>query len=225
MKISSRNPIIIFDVDGVLLNSEKLYLEKNQQWFKELGVVFPIHEHMKFIGASATLFWNHIKATNKIDIDVQACIIKERELKYQALLTEELRPTPGLIAFIEKIRARNYVCAIASSGLRVNINLILNKLRMTTYFEFIVSGEDVQHGKPNPDIFLRVSKQYQQSPENCWVIEDSCNGVTAAKSAGMHCLGYKNPDSGSQDLSKADYIFDSFFDEQLLHRIEATRAR
>ena len=225
MKISSRNPLIIFDVDGVLLNSEKLYLEKNQQWFKELGIVLPINEHIKFIGASATLFWNHIKATNKLDIDVNEYIKKERELKYQALLTEELTPTPGLIAFLEKIRAKNYVCAIASSGQRMNINLILNKLRLTHYFDFIVSGEDVQHGKPNPDIFLKVSKQYQQPPANCWVIEDSYNGVTAAKRAGMHCLGYKNPDSGTQDLSKATYIFDSFTDEQLLHRIETIRAR
>ena len=78
-----------------------------------------------------------------------------------------------------------------------------------------MSGEQVARGKPEPDIFLMVSKHYECRVEDCVVIEDSTNGVTAAKAAGMACLGYYNPTSGKQDLSKADLVFDKFRDATL----------
>ena len=78
------------------------------------------------------------------------------------------------------------------------------------YFDFIVSGEEVTNGKPMPDIFLKAADHFQSSPDNCFVIEDSSNGVTAAKAAGMKCIGFRNVNSGNQDISKADLIINSF---------------
>lgn len=213
-------PLIIFDMDGVILNSEKLYLEMNQEWFREIGISLSIEDHRLFIGASARLFWNYIKATNRLNIDIEEYILKERELKHKVLQSEELSPTPGLRSFLEKLRARRYPCAIASSGLRMNIELILSKLKIAGYFDLVVSGEDIENGKPAPDIFLKVSSHFQQPPALCFVIEDSHNGVMAAKAAGMYCFGFINPDSGNQDLSKSDVTFTNFDDDQTLSRIE-----
>ena len=109
--------------------------------------------------------------------------------------------------------------AIASSGLMKNINLILSKLNVESYFSHIVSGEMPKKGKPAPDIFLLAASHFNLSPENCLVIEDSRNGTLAAKAAGMTCVGYINEGSGNQDLSYADLVVDTLIDPQLLSLI------
>jgi len=120
-----------------------------------------------------------------------------------------------VIDFLDLVKQRGYTIAIASSGLKKNIDLILQKLNIVEYFDLIVSGEQVIKGKPEPDIFLTISEHYHINPNDCIVIEDSKNGVLAAKAAGMYCVGYYNPGSGKQDLSKADLIINHFNDPRL----------
>lgn len=76
--------------------------------------------------------------------------------------------------------------------------------------KFIISGEEVKRGKPDPEIFITTAKRIGVNPESCLVIEDAENGVKAAKAAGMKCIGYKNMDSGNQDLSEADLVINNF---------------
>jgi HAD superfamily hydrolase (TIGR01509 family) len=212
--------LILFDMDGVLLDSEKLYLEMNQIFFKKLGANISVAEHQSFVGISATKMWTFIKDKFNLSETVEELIKQEKELKYKALKAAKLVPTIGVIDFLEFLKRKNYQIAIASSGLKKNINLILQKLDMEKYFDLVVSGEQVEKGKPEPDIFLKVASQYGISPKDCIVIEDSTNGVLAAKAAKMFCIGYYNPTSGSQDLSKADLIINSFKDSRLLDIIE-----
>lgn len=106
-------------------------------------------------------------------------------------------------------------------GSKKNIDLILKKLDIEKYFDFVVSGEQVVKGKPEPDIFLKVADHYGRQPNDCIVIEDSTNGVLAAKAAKMFCIGYYNPYSGNQDLTKADLIIDNFKDQKLFDLIES----
>jgi HAD superfamily hydrolase (TIGR01509 family) len=136
----------------------------------------------------------------------------ERDLKHKMLRDTDLVPSIGVVAFLDALKLNGYTLAIASSSLKRNVDLILGKLKLTAYFDFIVSGEQVTKGKPEPDIFLKVAEHYGLHPNECVVIEDSTNGVAAAKAAGMHCLAYFNPTSGEQDLSKADQVFKSFAD-------------
>ncbi|MCK5367169.1 MAG: HAD-IA family hydrolase [Cyclobacteriaceae bacterium] len=77
---------------------------------------------------------------------------------------------------------------------------------MEKYFEFRIGGDEVVKSKPEPEIFIKAAQQSGSKPNNCLVIEDSTNGVKAAKSAGMYCVGYANPGTGSQDLSMADLV-------------------
>ncbi len=212
--------IIIFDMDGVLLDSEKLYMDMNQAFFKRLGANISIAEHQTFIGLSATKMWNYIKEKANLQQSVEELKEQEKELKHVTLKETNLLPTVGVIDFLELLKRENFTIAIASSGLRKNIDLILQKLAMEKYFELIISGEQVERGKPEPDIFLKVASHYQRPPEDFVVIEDSTNGVLAAKMANMFCIGYFNPTSGGQDLSKADIIIDSFQDKKLFDLIE-----
>lgn len=209
--------LIIFDVDGVLLDSEPLYMDMNQRFFKELGAEITKAEYQGFIGISGTKMWTYIKEKASLSQTVDELKELEKELKHTTLKEATLVPTPGVIDFLEFLQQNGHTIAIASSGLRKNIDLILQKLDMEKYFDLIVSGEQVYHGKPEPDIFLKVAQHYNRPPEDCIVIEDSRNGVLAAKAANMYCIGYYNRNSGNQDLTKADRVITSFAEQDLFN--------
>ena len=97
----------------------------------------------------------------------------------------------------------------SSSGYDL-IGLILSRLGISEYFDSITSGNDVKRGKPDPDVFLLAAERIGVNPRDCFVVEDSENGVKAAKSAGMKALGYVNPTSGNQCLDMADVVTDDF---------------
>jgi len=212
--------LIIFDMDGVLLDSEKLYLDMNQDFFKTLGAGISIEEHQTFVGISATKMWTYIKEKFNLKQTVDELKVLERDLKYKTLSETPLVPTNGIVEFLEHLKKKGFTIAIASSSLKKNIDLILKKLSIEKYFDYIVSGEQVERGKPEPDIFLKVANYFNLHPEDCMVIEDSTNGVLAAKAAKMYCIGYYNPNSGRQDLSKADIIIRNFKEQRLFDIIE-----
>lgn len=212
--------LIIFDMDGVLLDSEKLYMDMNQIFFRQLGAEISIAEHQTFVGISATKMWTYIKDKFNLPQSVDELKELEKELKHTTLQETDLVPTSGVTDFLEFLKQHDHTMAIASSGLKKNIDLILQKLNIGNYFDLIVSGEQVRNGKPEPDIFLSVAEYYKRTPQDCIVIEDSTNGVLAAKAANMFCVGYYNPNSGNQNLSKADIIINSFKDPQLYNLIE-----
>ena len=104
--------------------------------------------------------------------------------------------------------------ALASSSPRRIIDLFTSKTSTQSYFEFLLSGEEVPNGKPEPDIFLEAARRLGAAPAECVVIEDSANGVQAAVAAGMRCIGFQNPHSGTQDLKMADLVVDHFGKEK-----------
>lgn len=207
-------------MDGVLLDSEKLYLEMNQIFFKKLGADISIAEHQTFVGISATKMWTYIKEKFNLTQHVEELKELEKELKHATLKETDLVPTFGVIDFLEYLKSIGHTITIASSGLKKNIDLILEKLDIEQYFDLVVSGEQVVNGKPAPDIFLKVADHFGRKPQECIVIEDSTNGVLAAKAADMFCIGYYNPTSGNQDLTKADLIIDNFKDQNLFDIFE-----
>lgn len=208
--------LVIFDLDGVLLDSESLYKRVNFQLFSDLGVKITDEEYNSFIGISGAKMWDYIKKKGSLAQSIEELRVLERERKFEGLSSEVLIPNPGLLDLLKELRGKTIPCAIASSGLMKNIRLILSKLNVESYFSHIVSGEMPEKGKPAPDIFLLAAKHYRIEPENCLVIEDSRNGVLAAKAAGMTCVGYVNEGSGNQDLSKADLIVGSLIEIDLI---------
>lgn len=213
--------LIIFDMDGVLLDSESLYWKVNFEFFDDLGVEITNEEYNSFIGISGTKMWTYIKQKGNLPNPIPELIAEEKQRKYDALAKEELQENDGLNDLLENIKSKEISCCIASSGLMKNIELILKKLDVEKYFTHIVSGEMVTNGKPAPDIFLQAADHFKADPNHCLVIEDSRNGVIAAKSANITCVGYINQGSGNQDLSKADLVTDSLADHRLLELITA----
>jgi len=107
---------------------------------------------------------------------------------------------------ISYLKNRKIKLALASSSSLYLINLILQKMHLKSIFDVVLSGEEVANGKPFPDIFIKTAELLNVQPDRCVVIEDSKNGVTAAKNAGMLCIGFKSPNSKNQDINRSDYI-------------------
>lgn len=200
----------IFDMDGVLLNSEPIYIEMNQTFFRQLGADISIEEHSTFVGISATKMWTYIRDKFSLPYSVEELKEMEKELKYQTLRSKALVVTEGIKELLEELKSNGIKIALGTSSLKKNAELILNKLGISHYFDTITTGEDVLKGKPDPDLFLHAASITGAHPHSCVVIEDSTNGIKAAKAAGMTCIAYYNPGSGKQDLSGSDQVIKRF---------------
>lgn len=201
-------------MDGVLVDTEPLYVKMNKDFLQQHDAFVNDDEYNQFIGISAVKMWTYLQEKYHLPYSAQELIAMEKQAKYDILDATALTPMEGIIDLLEALKAMNYKIAIASSSMKKNIELILSKTKLLAYFDVIISGEDVQNGKPAPDIFLKAMHHFNQSPENCIVLEDAKNGVVAAKAANMFCIGFQNQNSGKQDLSLADVIVHSISEIQ-----------
>jgi HAD superfamily hydrolase (TIGR01549 family) len=207
--------VIIFDMDGVLIDSEPAYLEMNKSLFTELGIEMNSGEYEKFVGMDSYKMWSLIKSKYNLSQSTDELRLTEKNLMKDVLNSPAVSQTiNGIPELLQLFREKKYLMSLASSSSAENIQLIVSKLNLSEYFDFIVSGEEVKNGKPAPDIFLKVSQELNVPLHYCFVIEDSSNGVKAAMSAGMHCIGFKNNGSNNQDISNADLILDSFSENE-----------
>lgn len=145
-----------------------------------------------------------------LDAPVEEMTIKRENMILDIMGKEDIKPVSGIPEFLRSIKEKGLTTAVASSSDYKLINLILDRLKIAKYFDSVTSGSDVKRGKPSPDVFLLAAERIGIEPAECLVVEDSENGVKAAKAAGMKVLGYINPTSGKQNLSLADFITDDF---------------
>ncbi len=202
---------VIFDMDGVLVNSEPYHFKVEKQLLENMGISITDKEIESFVGLAMDKMWGRIKETYSLDESIENLVKEDTGFRVSFFAEiEKLDPIEGVKDFIESVIAKKLKTAVASSSHTKLIETVLEKTGLSEYFPEIVSGFDVRHGKPYPDIFLKTAELLGVKADECIVVEDSFNGVKAARSAGMICIAYRNPESGNQDLSGADHIIDSF---------------
>ncbi len=201
---------VIFDMDGVLVDTEPLYHSFNLEVFKKLGITVADERYTGFVGLSAVKMWQQLKDEYRLDYAVADLVQMEIDAIKSGLINADLAPVEGVLAFIDRLDRAKIPFALASSSAHHIIHIVLSKSGMLDRFKVIVSGQDVENGKPAPDIFILAARKLGLSPEKCLVIEDSGHGVRGAKAAGMHSAGFNNPNSGPQDLSSSDLIVKGF---------------
>lgn len=205
--------VVIFDMDGVLIDSEPAYLEMNIKMFEQFGIEMDDDNYKALVGMPSVPMWKFLKEKYDLKNEVSEFIDLEKKRMFEILDSDIItKPVIGINELIEDLKSYNFKLSVASSSAKDNINFVLEKLKIKDNFEFIISGEEVVNGKPSPDIFLKVSDFFNIIPEKCFVIEDSANGIKAANSAGMRSIGFKNDGTNTQDLSKADFIINNFDD-------------
>jgi beta-phosphoglucomutase family hydrolase len=198
---------VIWDMDGVIVDSAPYHFRSWQEVFGKRGVTFSEEEFRRHFGQrNDTIIRFAFK--DKISAEEVIAIADEKEALYREKIASNLKPHAGAIELVKALKAKGIKMAIASSAPMENIQLILRGLGIADYFQAIVWGREVTEGKPSPQAFLLAAEKLGVQPENCLVIEDAVAGVSAAKRAGMKCIAVTTTNP-SEKLQEADLIVNS----------------
>jgi HAD superfamily hydrolase (TIGR01509 family) len=199
---------VIFDMDGVLIDSEPIHFEATRRLLGEHGVVYTPHLDENFYGCTDREVFGALKARYRLaagEPDLASAWIA----KVVALLAGPLEPLDGVPAVLHVLRRSGVRLALASSSAPAIIAATLEGLGLSNVFEFTVSGHEVRRGKPAPDIFVEAVRRLQLSPADCLVVEDSFNGLCAAVAAGIRCAAVPCASTAGQDFERAAVRLDS----------------
>ncbi|MBU1120738.1 HAD family phosphatase [Candidatus Micrarchaeota archaeon] len=196
---------MIFDMDGVISDSEEMHLKAEEIVLKEIGIELSFDEMKDYAGVVVKDFFKEMLEKYKVKgVTPEELLEKKDEFFFPML--EEVKPIKGSIELLKELKGKGMKTALATSSRKKVADFILKKFNLEKEFNAVVNGEDVIHSKPHPEPFLLAAKKMKVNPEECLVIEDSEKGVIGAKKAGMKCIGLKDEKSGRQDLSKADLV-------------------
>jgi HAD superfamily hydrolase (TIGR01509 family) len=202
---------VIFDMDGVIVDTEPVHRYAYFQHFDELNVQVTEEMFTSFTGNSTRNVFQSVKSIFNLDHDVEDLIQRKRAIFNDAFDTkEDLDLLEGVHQLIKDLHSNGMQLILASSASKVTIERVFNRFNLHQYFTHIVSGEDFPKSKPHPAIFEFAASLSIAPKEDCIVIEDSTNGVKAAKGAGIYCVGYNSIHSKLQNLSEADIIINHF---------------
>ena len=189
---------VIFDMDGVLVESEPFIAEAAVRMFAEKGVHVRPDDFRPFIGMGEDRFLGGVAEARGVVLNMPRDKDRTYEI-YLELIPGRLEHLPGVAGFIGRCRGLGLKLAVASSADQVKVMGNLRELGLPSgTFDAVVVGEDILHKKPAPDIFLEASRRLGLAPSACLVIEDAVSGVTAARAAGSRCLGLTTSFSADQ---------------------------
>ncbi len=201
---------VIFDMDGVLTDSEPLWKIAMQEVFNEIGCPLTKKEFQKTVGLridEVIAFWyREVGWENYAPRQVEDKIMD----RMVALIYEHGEPLPGVMETLDYLKRINIKIGLGTSSYRRLMNAVLDKLEITGAFDVTHSAEDEEHGKPHPAVYLTVARQFNVDPAKCIVIEDSLNGIISAKAAKMKtvCIPEKTHHPEPK-LIVADYLFEN----------------
>jgi beta-phosphoglucomutase len=197
----------LFDMDGVLVDSERFINEAAVRMFREHGLHVRPADFLPFVGAGENRYLGGVAERYGFSIRIERDKARTYEI-YQEIIRGRLEPLPGAVAFVEDCRSRGLRLALATSADRVKMEANLREIGLPVdTFDATVNGLDVEHKKPHPDIYLRAAELVGVAPADCFVVEDAVNGVEAAKRAGCACLAVTGSFS-PEELGAADWVVD-----------------
>lgn len=202
---------VIFDMDGVVVNTEPIGYRANQLLYKSLNITVPDDVYGTFIGNSDKMIVQKLKDLYPIDLTHEELLDKKYKYYFNAFDTaEDLALLPGVKELIIDLHKNGMRLILASSASNRKIQKVFTRFGLHQYFDHAISGEDFEESKPNPAIFLEAVAKSGFPKEECIVIEDSTNGIKAAKAAGIYCIGYNSGHTMGQDTSLADKVITDF---------------
>jgi HAD superfamily hydrolase (TIGR01509 family) len=217
MKFPKKLQCVIFDMDGVIIDSEEIHKKAYYETFKNLGVDVSEELYKTMTGSSTINAFQ--KLVNHFNLNhIPKELVLQKRKRYVNFFEND--PTLSLVSgvkdLIQFLHKQNLTLVLASSSAMVNINRVFSRFDLNQYFTAKISGADLTASKPHPEIFEKAAILGGVSKEQCIVIEDSDNGIEAANKAGIYAVGYRNLLITDQTLNKADLIINDF--KELIER-------
>jgi HAD superfamily hydrolase (TIGR01509 family) len=209
---------VIFDMDGVLVDSEPLHLRATQAALGPRGGSFTEHDNRAFFGATDPEMLRVLRILFDLPQST-AELVEARTVHLVELIRTEARPLPGVPDVPLRLRKAGFRLALATASPRPIVRAVLETIGLPRGFEAIVSGDEIVRGKPAPDAFLLAARRLGIDPEQCVVVEDSKNGVLAGKAAGMLVAAVPCAATSHDDFSAADVVLPTL--EALPRALEA----
>ena len=195
----------IFDCDGVLIDSSAPHIEAWQALALEEGLVFPEHLFKQSFGMKNEQIIPQLFQWTR-DVNEIRRLDERKEFLYREIVRRRGAETyPGVRVFLDMLAGQDVPCVIGSSAPRANVEVALEVLGFSGYFQYIISGEDAAAGKPDPQIFLLAGRAMGLRPSECVVFEDAHVGIAAAHAGGMKVVAVTNTFSRAS-LSQADCV-------------------
>jgi len=199
---------VLFDMDGVLVDSEPFICKAAIMMFDELGVKVLPEDFHPFVGMGENRYIGGVAENHGVKVDIEQVKARTYEI-YETIVRGKLSPLPGSIEFISKCRKKGFKLALATSADRVKMEVNLREIGLSRdSFHSIINGLDVENKKPFPDIYIKAAKNIGLEPQECLVVEDAVSGIIAGKSAGCRCLAVMSSFDASA-LYEADWICES----------------
>ncbi|MBN2279427.1 MAG: HAD family phosphatase [Candidatus Marinimicrobia bacterium] len=209
---------IIFDFDGVVVDSEPLYKETGRELFRQYGVEISDKHWQEFKGLTARDFFGHAKKKYNLSADIEEiATADDKILKFK--FQEKLDYIAGFRKFFESVK-KEYKTALVTSTSRQLLNWIYTHTKIEDHFQETITADDVQNPKPHPQPYLEIAKKLKICPTSMIVLEDSINGVISAKAAGSKVIGFltsfdkiilKDADYFALNYAEVQAIIDRFF--------------
>ena len=200
---------VIFDLDGTSIDSEKFYFTADQKMLEEYGIEFTREMKKEYIGCGNLDMMKIFREKFNLP-DSPEKLLEKKNSYYLEMARQKIEPFPKTVRLLERLNEAAYPLALASGSSPDVIDELLTIIGLKGYFSLIISSEEVERGKPDPQIFLESARRLALPPEYCVVIEDSVQGVEAAKSGGMPCIAI--PSTIQKPLHPSYYLADLLFE-------------
>jgi beta-phosphoglucomutase len=199
---------VLFDMDGVLVDSEAFICKAAIMMYEELGFKVYPDDFLPFVGMGENRYIGGVAEKYGIKIDIEK--VKARTYAiYELIVKGKLDPLPGAHEFISKCRTKGLKMALATSADKIKMEVNLREIGLAkNTFHSVITGLDVENKKPFPDIYIMAAKRIGLEPHECLVVEDAVSGIKAGKSAGCRCLAVTTSFAANA-LAESDWICDS----------------
>jgi beta-phosphoglucomutase family hydrolase len=195
----------IFDWDGVIIGSAALHEQSWHRLARELGTTIAPDSFIRGFGMKSARIIEEIHGWSHDPAEIARLTNRKEALYREIVAQSDIAPLPGVVEWLQRLAEAGVPCAVASSTQRLNIDAVLSRIGLQDAFRAIVSAEDVVHGKPNPEVFLKAAEKLDLSPARCVVFEDAHVGIEAAHAAGMMVVAVATTHPATE-LSAADLV-------------------
>lgn len=194
---------VIFDMDGVLIEAKDWHYEALNRALKLFGYEINRFEHLtSYDGLPTSMKLKKLTLEKGLPVQLHS-FINEMKQQYTVSMIQNLcRPRFNHEYALSKLKSEGYKLAVGSNSIRMTIEIMMNYAKLTDYFDFMLSNQDVKNPKPDPEIYLTAISKMNLKPENCLIVEDNENGIKAATASGAHLLVVKTVDDVNYDNIK-----------------------